>query len=116
MARIRVKPSRFQATLGMVVGIVFIGIGLFVVIPTFGVFGIFWTLVAVAITVFSAINVFSQRGLAHSEIEVDKGTGSPEDELPFDERLRRLERLRDERLISEEEYQQKRQAIMREQW
>ncbi|HEY3394080.1 MAG TPA: hypothetical protein VGK58_15310 [Lacipirellulaceae bacterium] len=51
MARIRVKPSRSQAALAMVVGIAFVGFGLFVGIPTFGVFGIVWTLVAVAMTV-----------------------------------------------------------------
>jgi hypothetical protein len=116
MARILVKPSRPQAALGMMVGIVFIGIGLFVAIPTFGVFGIFWTLVAGAITVFHAMNVFSQRGLAHTEIEVRKGAGLPEDELPFDERLRRLERCRQDRLISEEEYQRKRQEIIGQPW
>src|SRR5262245_51095461 len=109
MALIRVKPSRPQAALAMVVGIVFVGIGLFVVIPTFGPFGIFWTLVAAALTVFFAMNVFSQRGFAHTEVEVEKGAGLLEGDVPFDERLRRLERLRDEQLISEEEYKRKRQ-------
>src|SRR5262245_31629967 len=101
MARIRVKPSRPQAALAMAVGLVFIGIGLFIVIPTFGAFGIFWTLVAVALTVFFAANVFSPRGFAQTEIEVDRGAGFLEGDLPFDERLRRLERLRAEQLISE---------------
>ena len=116
MARIRVKPSRSQAALGMVVGIVFVGIGLFIVIPIFGAFGIFWTLVAVAIAVYSAINVFSTRGLAHTEIEIENSAEFKEGELNFDERLRRLERLRDEQLISSEEYERKREEIMGQKW
>jgi hypothetical protein len=116
MARIRVKPSRSQAALGMVVGIVFVGIGLFVVIPTFGAFGIFWTLVTAAMTVYFAINVFSPRGLAHTEIEIEHDAEPREGNLQFDERLRRLEQLREEQLISAEEYERKREEIMRQSW
>jgi hypothetical protein len=116
MARIRVKPSRSQAMLGMVMGVLFVGIGLFAVIPIFGAFGIVWTLMAVAITVYSAINVFSPRGLAHTEIDIERDAEPQEGDLQFDERLRRLERLRDERLISEAEYERKREEIMGQQW
>jgi hypothetical protein len=116
MARIRVKPSRSQSALGMVMGIVFVGIGLFAVIPIFGAFGMVWTLMAAAITVYFAINAFSPRGLAHTEIDIEHDAKPQEGELQFDERLRRLERLREERLISEEEYQRKREEIMRQQW
>jgi cytochrome c-type biogenesis protein CcmH/NrfG len=100
----------------MVVGIVFVCIGLFVAIPMAGAFGVFWTLVAVAITIFSAMNVFSPRGLAHTEIEVENNSRFGDDALPFDERLRRLEKLRSDQLISDEEYQRKRQEIMRQSW
>jgi hypothetical protein len=116
MARIRVKPSRPQATLGMVMGSVFVGIGLFVVIPIFGPFGIVWTLMAVALTAYFAINVFSSRGFAHTEIEIENGAESQDGEMQFDERLRRLERLREEQLISADEYQRKRDEIMGQQW
>ena len=116
MARIRVKPSRSQATLGMVMGIVFVGIGLFAVMPIFGAVGIVWTLMAAALTVYFAINVFSPRGLAHTEIDIEHDAHLQEGALQFDERLRRLERLREERLINEDEYQHKRDEMMRSQW
>ena len=40
---IRVKPGKTQSAMGFAVGIVFCLIGLFLVIPQFGAFGIFWT-------------------------------------------------------------------------
>jgi cytochrome c-type biogenesis protein CcmH/NrfG len=104
--------------MGMVVGAVFVGIGLFFAIPVFGAFGIFWTFVAAAITIFHAFNVFSERGVATTEIdvEVDGIPTNQREEMPFDERLRRLEQLRHDALISEEEYQHKRREILRQQW
>jgi len=38
---IRVKPSKPASLFGMMVGIVFVFIGLFVVIPSAGMFGVF---------------------------------------------------------------------------
>ena len=38
---IQVKPGKAGSVLGLIVGCIFVGIGLFVVIPTFGPFGIF---------------------------------------------------------------------------
>ncbi len=115
MTRYRVKPSKPASALGMVVGVAFVGIGLFVAIPTFGAFGVFWTLVAVAITVFNAINVFSESGVAGTEIIEDDGPLGAE-QLPFDERLRRLEQLRKDGLVSDEEYQRKRAELLGERW
>ena len=48
--RMTYRPSKSQAVFGGVVGILFVLIGLFVAIPTFGPFGILWTLIAVGIT------------------------------------------------------------------
>ena len=52
MARKRVtyRPSKAGSALGGVVGGLFVLIGLFVAIPTFGLFGVLWTLIAVGIT------------------------------------------------------------------
>ena len=41
--RVRVKPGRAQSAMGFFVGIVFVLIGLFTVIPSFGLFGLLWT-------------------------------------------------------------------------
>lgn len=47
--KIKVKPGKTQAKMGFVVGILFVILGCVVVIPTFGLFGVIWTGVAVMI-------------------------------------------------------------------
>ncbi len=120
MRRVRVRPSKLASVMGMIVGTVFVGIGIVVVIPIFGPFGILWTLVAAAIGIFSAVNVFSERGIATTEIDIDiEGDdilGRQSEQLPFDERLRKLEQLRTEKLITELEFQQKRAELMAMKW
>jgi len=117
MTRYRIKPSKPASALGMVVGIVFIGLGLFMAIPLFGAFGVLWTLVAAGITVFHAVNVFSQAGVADREIIVDQEPPpAADDQLPFDERLRRLEQIRKEGLLSDDEYRRKRAELLSERW
>lgn len=115
MARYRVKPSKSASALGMVVGAVFVGIGLFVAIPTAGAFGVFWTLVAVAITGYHAVNVFSDKGVAVSEVVADHDPPAAEP-LPPDERLRRLEKLRADGLLTDDEYARKRAELLGEKW
>ena len=110
----RVKPNKASGVLGMVFGAVFIGIGLFVAIPVFGAFGILWTLAAVAITGYNAYIAFSGAGAYSIEMEDDAaapGTGAPMD---FEEKLQKLQRLYDQRLITQEEYETKRQEILKE--
>ena len=41
--RVRVKPGKAQSAMGFIVGIVFVLIGLFMVVPMFGLFGLMWT-------------------------------------------------------------------------
>ncbi len=60
-----------MSMLAMIVGIVLIGIGVFMVIPQAGAFGIFWTLIAIVVTGYHAINVFSNRGIAHEVVDFD---------------------------------------------
>jgi hypothetical protein len=116
VARYRVMPSKPLSAISMVVGIVFVGIGLFVVIPSAGAFGIFWTLLAGAIAVYHAINLFSDDGFASSKI-IEEGGSRPETEsLPFDERIRRLDQLRKDGLVTDDEYQRKRTELMNERW
>ncbi len=118
MRRVRVLPSKPVSALGMIVGLVFVCIGIFVAIPIFGPFGILWTLVAAAIAIFNALNVFSNRGIATTEIDIegDDFLGRQSEQLPFDERLRKLEQLRKEELITELEYRQKREELMSIKW
>jgi len=115
-ARGRVRPSKPVSAIGMIVGIVFIGVGILVVIPQAGGFGVVWTLLAVAITVYYAINVFSSRGLAHEVVEFDTSASRPPEWTASTEtteqRLRELESLRDKGLVTGEEYEEQRKRIL----
>jgi len=69
--KIHYRPSKTHSALGLIVGIVFIGIGLFVVIPTFGLFGILWTFLAVFVTVVNGMNTFSKKGVPTGSIIIE---------------------------------------------
>jgi len=130
MKRVRVKPSKSQSVMGFVVGLIFCCIGAFFVIPTFGVFGIFWTLIAVVITVTSAINAFSKNGVVTKEIIIDDDGGtvhgrgmhgydiSVEDDSEtvsdVKKRIANLKDLYDAGIITKEEFEQRRRAIIDE--
>ena len=119
---IRVKPSKPVSLFGMIVGIVFVFIGLFVAIPIAGMFGVFWTLIAVGITGFQAYNFFGDKGVASWEIDIDTGANAETNNQStsvsgdFETRLRKLNRLKEDGLITEEEFQKKREEILREKW
>jgi hypothetical protein len=53
---------------------------------------------------------------ALDEADIHLLRGERDDSIPFDEKLRRLEKLREERLLTEDEYRQKREDIMKKGW
>lgn len=112
--RVTYRPSKAQSVLGGVVGVIFVFIGLFVAIPSAGLFGLFWTAVAVAITAMNFYHAFGS-GYIGPDIEIsDEGeTLSPAAE-PCEERLKKLQSLYDQRLITPEEYEEKRKEILKE--
>ena len=110
---IKVKPGKAQSTMGFVTGLIFVGIGVFVVIPVFGPFGIFWTLIAVAITVTNGINAFGKKGVASHEIVVEDGR-SEEERSSAEQRLEEARNLYDRGLITKEEYEAKRAEILKD--
>lgn len=116
---IKVKPGKGQSAAGMAVGIIFCLIGLFVAIPTMGMFGLIWTGVAVVITVMNGINVFSETGVPTHEIVIDEEIAGGKTEpsaqkTSVEERLRMVDRLYDEGTITKEEHEQKRKKILDE--
>lgn len=114
--RITYRPSKGQSIFGGVVGVIFVLIGLVVVIPTFGPFGILWTLIAVGITGVNLYQGFG-KGYIGPEIRVEDEEDPPdagEDTPSAEERLRQLRGLYDQRLITQEEYEVKREEILRE--
>lgn len=109
--RVTYRPSKAQATLSGVVGVIFVLIGLFVVIPTFGPFGLLWTAIAVGITAVNLGQAFGKNYMGpeiHIEDENVENSDTPE------QRMKQLRSLYDQRLITSEEYEQKRQEILKE--
>lgn len=133
--RIRVKPSKAQSAVGMAGGVIFCLIGLAVVIPIFGLFGIAWTAIAVIITITNAVNLFTEKGIASREIYIDEEENSERENASprgtkkngeaatgdttadADEIGRRLDAVKnlyEQGLITKEEYDKKREEILKE--
>lgn len=120
--KIHVRPGKGQSKFGFVVGIIFCLIGLFIVVPTFGVFGILWTAVAGYITFVNYRNGFTNKQIDSHVIEIEEGhsyssdedfTGVGEQEKEsVEERLKKLTNLYVQSLITREEYEQKKQEIL----
>ena len=85
--RIKVKPGKGQSTVGFFAGLVFCCIGLFIAIPTAGLFGVFWTVIAVIITAVHGINAFTGKTIASHEIMI-----SDDSEFQLAERAERFSR------------------------
>lgn len=112
--RVTYRPGKTAGVFGIVWGGIFVLIGLFVAIPTFGAFGILWTVGAAAITIFNAYQAFG-KGYQGPEIsfEEDPDAAAPtEAGGTAEQRLQQLRSLYDQRLITQEEYEEKRKEIL----
>ena len=115
--RIHVRPGRGQSKLGFVVGIVFSLIGVVMVIPTFGLFGIFWIAIAGWITYVNYKNGFTDEQIDSHVIDIeDNGQditvtrhggyhtySYDTKENDMETRLRKLQNLYDQSLITYDE-------------
>lgn len=125
--RVTYRPSKAQGAFGVAVGCIFVLIGLFMVIPVFGLFGILWTLIAVGITGMNAYQAFG-KGYAGPQITIEedeepsRAPSSPVSEnhdhisstsLDVKGRLEQLKDLKEAGLLSQEEYDKKRQEILK---
>ena len=115
--RIKVKPGKFQSQIGFGVGIIFVLLGCAVVIPTFGPFGLVWTALAGVITYTNYKNGFSDDGVATHEIIIEDGAEVMpvlEDAEDIEAKLIKLNSLYEQRLITKEEYEEKRKEFLKE--
>ena len=132
--KIHVRPSGEQSKLGFFVGIAFCLIGLVVAIPIFGPFGILWTAVAGFITYTHWRNGFTDKKIASKVIEIEDtedgnitvtshqgfGTSYTVEDMErsrgsdIENRLKSLQSLYEQRLITKEEYEEKKQDILKE--
>ncbi|MEJ7752874.1 MAG: hypothetical protein WKF46_08005 [Candidatus Limnocylindrales bacterium] len=115
-----VRPGKAASVLGVLGGVLFLILGVVIVIPTFGLFGVIWTLFALITAGFYGYNLMSQSGSSLYQVDVSPmspGAASP-DAAATDpaSRLRRLDQMLDEGLITTEEHQVKRAAILAEPW
>ena len=110
--RVKVKPGKTQSRIGFVAGLLFVLIGVVVAIPTFGLFGVVWTALAGLIAFSHFKNGFTDEGFATHEIIIDGEEAADEDDV--EKKLRKLESLYEQELISRDEYESKRKEILDE--
>ena len=119
--------QRVMAIPFLMVAILFVILGVVEIIPTFGLFGIVWTAIAVCIVVIGVMNIVRKNGPAHRvgydvETDMDQSIFGMMDDVDQSEntapvgeteaRLSELRRLYDQRLITQEEYDAKRKEIL----
>lgn len=111
---IKVKPGKTQSMLGFIVGILFVILGITIVIPMFGLFGILWTVMAGFGVFFHYKNAFTAKGMATHEIvvEEDSETSAEPSQENIEDKLIKLESLYHQGLITQEEYDSKRKEIL----
>ena len=129
--KIKVRPGKTQSKAGFIVGIAFCLIGVFVAIPMAGLFGVLWTGVAVWITYSHYRNGFTDKPISNRVIEIEDDGNSAivrtgvfddfrtsydvsmeTDSEDIEGRLRKLQNLYQQGLITAEEYEKKKQEIL----
>ena len=105
--RVTYRPSKASGIFAIVWGGLFVLIGLFVAIPVFGSFGIIWTLAVLAIAGMNVYRVFG-KDYVGPEIHIE------EDSISIEHRLQELRNLYDRSLITKEEYEAKKQEVLKE--
>jgi hypothetical protein len=132
MGKMNIRPSKPLST-GAVISLVFLlmfGIAFSILVHTvltendapfgmaivFYIFMVGWIGAVLFQLVYHALNLKRSKGL--SLVDIESEPGLPEETTQSDpmQRLRNLEKLKSDRLITEEEFRRKREEIMREKW
>ena len=120
--RYNVRPGKGQSMFGFIAGIIFVLLGFTVVLPTFGTFGIIvWVLFPIGITVLHGLNAFTQKGVATHRVDVTTEANTSTEAIKqsndsFDEKLRKLHQLKQEGILTDEEYEEKKKQMLNEKW
>ena len=122
--RITYRPNKVTGTVAVIWSGLFVLIGVFVVIPVFGPFGLLWTLVAASITGINAYQIFGKKYTGpeiHIEDEepasrsrMETHDHIPSTALDAKRRLEQLQSLKSAGLIDGQEYRQKWEQILKE--
>ncbi len=116
--KIYVKPSKSNSKFAFFVGVGMCLLGIFVAIPIFKLFGVLWTFVMIGITYSHWKNAFTDNGEPTKVIEIEDKEDTMQNGRNYcnnvEERLKSLQNLYEQRLITKEEYEQKKQEILKE--
>lgn len=116
--KVTYRPSKTEGLVGGIGGLLFVLIGVVLVIPTFGLFGVFWTGIALAITISSFYRSFGEHydgpEIYIEEDEPHSSVSSAPPQQTAEARLTFLQSLYEQGLITSEEYEQKRKDILAE--
>ncbi len=124
--RVTYKPSgasRVGAVINMVVGLVFIVIGFTLIMPVSVAFGVIWCLICAAMVITSGYLAFGGAKHVSPEVYIEDeevtsaqpgAENPPESDGGIEQRLERLNSLREKGLITEAEYEKKHQDILDE--
>ena len=132
MEKLNIRPSK-TVSAGSLIGMIFMllfGIGFFILVGTvlydndapvimkivFTLFMIAWIATALFILIYHVLNITRVKGVPLFDIETESGPNANSSEGDPMQRLRGLEALKKDGLISEDEYIQKRQEIIKEKW
>ena len=119
--KIRVRPTKPVTIMALVVaaamglfGLFFMGI---LINEGAGIgvgFMVLWLAVLAVIIVYYVYNLKSKTGVI--EIDTENGTPGIETAADFETRIRKLERLKKDGLLTDDEYRTKRSEILSEKW
>ena len=111
--------SRVFAGIFAAIALGFVAIGVTQLLPTAGIFGLVWTLMALCFAGVGIYGACNKKGLYFQyEFQIDEESDEPEAPSPArngaEERLAELQRLYDQRLITQAEYEEKRKDILKD--
>ena len=122
---IRPRPTKPSGIAMIVMGIIFLAFSALPFSAAEGearpfamIFGAVWVLVCLGFVVYGVYILVSARpsiGIVY-DIEGGTPTGGSNTGNDFDARLRKLEKLKQDQLISEDEYRRKRAEILKDRW
>ena len=124
--RVTYRPGKASGIMSGVVGAIMVLIGVFMVIPAFGLFGLLWTGIALAITIGNLYHAFGKNYMGpeiniedesmpdhqtEEDFSVEHHT-IPSNQLDAEGRLEQIKRLKEAGLLTDEEYRAKRDEII----
>lgn len=101
----------------IIMGIVLVLLGVASVTHGEGVFiGLIFALIGIVTTSGHLYGIFSKKEVSQYQANVEVTDSYQGEEKSFDEKLRKLKALKDDGIISEEEYKVKRKQILDDKW